>query len=58
MCRIEEAKDVKETNEAKEKSEKVIEVLVEVGGCLDPSIARPDAPEGGAEEKIGPLRSG
>ena len=26
--------------------------------CHDPSTARPDAPEGGAEEKIGPLRSG
>jgi len=44
--------------EAKEKSERVKEVLVEVGGCLDPSTARPDVPEGGAEEKIGPLRSG
>jgi len=26
--------------------------------CRDPSTARPDAPKGGAEEKIGPLRSG
>jgi hypothetical protein len=26
--------------------------------CHDPSTARPDAPEGGAEEKIEPLRSG
>jgi len=24
----------------------------------DPSTARPDAPEDGAEEKVGPLRSG
>jgi hypothetical protein len=24
----------------------------------DPSTTRPDAPKGGAEEKIGPLRSG
>src|SRR5258708_2259585 len=27
-------------------------------GCLGPSTARPDAPNGGAKEKIGPLRSG
>jgi hypothetical protein len=26
--------------------------------CRDPSTTRPDAPESGAEEKIGPLRSG
>ena len=27
-------------------------------GCHDPSTTRPDAPQFGAEEKIGPLRSG
>jgi len=27
-------------------------------GCLGPSTSRPDAPNIGAEEKIGPLRSG
>ena len=27
-------------------------------GCLGPSTSRPDAPNTGAEEKIGPLRSG
>jgi len=27
-------------------------------GCIDPSTARPDAPNFGAKEKIGPLRSG
>jgi len=26
--------------------------------CHDPSTARPDAPQDGAKEKIGPLRSG
>jgi hypothetical protein len=28
------------------------------GGKRDPSTPRPDAPQFGAEEKIGPLRSG
>jgi len=27
-------------------------------GCLGPSTPRPDAPKNGAEEKVGPLRSG
>jgi hypothetical protein len=31
---------------------------LELKSCHDPSTTRPDAPESGAEEKVGPLRSG
>jgi hypothetical protein len=55
----------KERDEQRYKSEIVKECKSAKSGlvnlmraCRDPSTSLPDAPKGGAQEKIGPLRSG
>ncbi|HTA59288.1 MAG TPA: hypothetical protein VK805_14085 [Candidatus Baltobacteraceae bacterium] len=58
-CVVEEVKGRGLTQRALRKStESTEKIFRDIVGCRGPSTARPDAPQFGAEEKIGPLRSG